>query len=236
MKSSPIEIRDQREKEWYWTNNKFVDSYGELVGTHAVAVYSVLCRYANNDTQKCFPSMETIGIKAGIKSRKTVSKAIEILESFGIIEVEKASGADGKRLNNIYRLNSPSSWKGFETKGLNDIKLIISNLNPLENNILEKTARAISAAKVEEIDRAVYPWLNYEVWQEWVEYRKQKKQTLTVISIKKQIKFLELHKEDHVEIIIRSITNGWTGLFPLRKDYKNPSKISAPPGKYANVK
>lgn len=222
--NNSIEIRDQREQEWYWTNNEFVDHYGEIVGTHAVAVYSVLCRHANNDTQKCFPSMETIGRKAGIKSRKTVSKAIEILSKFHIIEVEEAHGSDGKRLNNIYHLMKPSTWKGHIEKPVKKIQ--------------EESTEVEAPVATPEAKTDLPEWLNAESWAEWNEFRKQKKQKLTPLSIKKQLKFLEQHKADHAAIIERSIQNGWTGLFPLpNKGYVKPSpqKVEAPAGKYASL-
>lgn len=203
-------------------NNEFIDSYGEIVGTHAVAVYSVLCRHANNDTQKCFPSMETIGRKAGIKSRKTVSGAIMALESLNIIKVEKATGADGKRLNNIYRLTKPTSWKGYQARAAEPVAA--------EEAAVEK--------KIKEVVQAILPdWMDAQVWSEWETYRRQKKQKLTPLSIKKQIAFLEQHKADYKDIIQRSITNGWTGLFPLRKDYQKPqvAKDPAKEGKYAHL-
>ena len=59
-------------------------------------------------------------------------------------------------------------------------------------------------------------WLNADVWNEWVAYRKEIKKTLTPISIKSQLKLLEENKADHVEIIKISIRNSWTGLFPLK--------------------
>lgn len=60
-------------------------------------------------------------------------------------------------------------------------------------------------------------WLNREAWDEWVKYRKQKKNPLTELSIKKQLKLLEENKYDHIEIINQSIQNGWTGLFEIKK-------------------
>lgn len=222
--NNSIEIRDQREQEWYWTNNEFVDHYGEIVGTHAVAVYSVLCRHANNDTQKCFPSMETIGRKAGIKSRKTVSKAIEILAKFHIIEVETATGPDGKRLNNIYHLMKPRTWKGHIEKAVAEVEQ-------------EQQAPASEDPKKKDPVAVLPEWIDASAWATWEEYRKQKKQKLTPLSIKKQLAFLEQHKSEHVDIINRSIMNGWTGLFPLRKDYQKPSpqKVEAAVGKYSHL-
>ena len=57
-----------------------------------------------------------------------------------------------------------------------------------------------------------------EAWREWETYRKQKRQKLTPMTIKKQYSFLAEHNVDTaIEIINQSITNGWTGLFELKK-------------------
>lgn len=225
MKTTPIEIRDKREQEWCWMNNSFVDFYGELVGVHGVAVYSVLCRHANNDTQQCFPSMDTIGRKAGIRSRKTVSKSIEILEKYHIIEVEKAQGTDGKRLNNIYRLNNPKAWKKVSEK-----------VKQIEDDGLEEFERDMPEEAHKPVDAVVIlpAWLNPGVWAQWIAFRKEIKKKLTPISIKQQIAFLEMHKSDHVDIIRNSIQNGWQGLFPLKSGkFKDVKKVEAKEGKYA---
>ena len=63
-------------------------------------------------------------------------------------------------------------------------------------------------------------WLNKEVWEEWIQHRKEIRKKMTPMTIKKQLKFLFIHKEDHVKIINHSIKNGWSGLFELKKDFK----------------
>lgn len=68
-------------------------------------------------------------------------------------------------------------------------------------------------------------WLNKKAWGAWEQHRKEKKKTLTPTSKKLQLKLLEENKDDHVQIIKNSITNGWTGLFPLRGELK---KITPP--------
>lgn len=60
-----------------------------------------------------------------------------------------------------------------------------------------------------------------ECWLEWEKYRRQKKQTLTEATIKKQIKMLTaLPVETAIAVIDMSIRNGWTGLFPEKVGQK----------------
>lgn len=78
-----------------------------------------------------------------------------------------------------------------------------------------KTAK--SASKVEIPDKLNTPEF-LEAWEEWQLYRKQKRQTLTPVSIKKQIEFLaSIGVQDAVISINESIKNGYTGLFPVKQ-------------------
>lgn len=91
------------------------------------------------------------------------------------------------------------------------------NVVPL---IAEKQAKLLSR----EEDQIAFPWLNLDMWDEWIEYRKGKGKKLTPQTIKLQMKFLEQHKEDHVKIIENSIRNGWTGLFECKGDGRTIKK------------
>ena len=63
-------------------------------------------------------------------------------------------------------------------------------------------------------DQYLPQWLNKEAWAEWVQFRKEIRKPLKPTTIKLQLKMLEKHKENHVEILETSIQNGWQGLFP----------------------
>ncbi len=57
-----------------------------------------------------------------------------------------------------------------------------------------------------------------QAWEEWQSYRKQKRKTLTEISIKKQLEFLaSIGVVDAIISINESIKNGYTGLFPVKQ-------------------
>lgn len=130
-----MEIRDNRQKEWFWLDNEYLNGYARHLGTVATAVYISLCRHADNKTQTCFPSMELIAEENGIGSRNTVSKAINALEKWNIIKIEKNYNKNTKqRENNIYTLLAKSQWK---EKPRTDIEHGIHaqiNANPCTNN------------------------------------------------------------------------------------------------------
>jgi hypothetical protein len=84
-----------------------------------------------------------------------------------------------------------------------------------------------------ELDKSNLPdWLDKEIWNSWVLYRKEKKQTLTQRSIDLQLKELEKNKDTHREIIEQSIKNGWTGLFPLKNKDTKTNILKADSSKY----
>jgi len=90
---------------------------------------------------------------------------------------------------------------------------------------LIKKEKKKSACAINELPN-LPDWLDKPIWEEWVIFRKEKKHSLTPSTIKKQLTFLEKHKENHIDIINRSITNGWIGLFPLKEE--NNKSIQQP--------
>lgn len=60
-------------------------------------------------------------------------------------------------------------------------------------------------------------WLDQTVWREWVSYRDEIGKPLANATIKAQLKILEQHQFEQVEIINQSIQCGWNGLFEIKK-------------------
>lgn len=82
----------------------------------------------------------------------------------------------------------------------------------------------ISKENIREII-SIPDWMNSKAWDAWVNYRKEIKKPLKPSTIRLQIKLLTENQKDHTQIIKNSITNGWTGLFPLseQKGYSRRS-------------
>lgn len=55
-------------------------------------------------------------------------------------------------------------------------------------------------------------------WIEWFNYRKELKKKLTKSSAVKQLKLLSQYPDDAKDIIEKSITNSWQGLFPINNN------------------
>jgi hypothetical protein len=58
-----------------------------------------------------------------------------------------------------------------------------------------------------------------KAWDEWVQFRKEKKAKLTATTVTKQFEMLaSLSSEaEAIECVQQSIRNGWQGLFPPRQ-------------------
>ncbi len=74
----------------------------ETLSCQAKALYLVLARHANFKTGEAYPSYETLGAKAGIKSTATVAKALKELVAGGYVKKARSQSY------NIYHL--PSQW------------------------------------------------------------------------------------------------------------------------------
>lgn len=95
-------VRSLRKTRWFWADNLIIDA---KVPGSVKLTYFGLCRFANNETGKSWPSYETISSLSGV-SRRSVIRAIEVLEKAGIIHVTRRSGK-----HNLYTLLTVTSAK-----------------------------------------------------------------------------------------------------------------------------
>lgn len=104
---SKFNVRDRRRKGWYSVDNQFLrGGWGKLVGPYGIAVYDAIALHADADTQSAYPSHELIADLTGM-SRPTVIKAIEKLEEFKIIGIERR-----RNKPHLYYLLDKSEWAG----------------------------------------------------------------------------------------------------------------------------
>ena len=109
MEQQKPQVRDMRNGDWLWIN-KLVLDHPYLTSSSKV-VYSALA-YFSNETQKVYPSFETIAELTHLK-RITVIKAIRQLEEYHFIEIIKNPGkvnryillklTDSKPVQKIYQ-------------------------------------------------------------------------------------------------------------------------------------
>lgn len=104
-----MQIRDKRDRGWFWLDSEYLKKHAKHLGVYCTVVYLSLCKYADNETQSCFPSMKLISEENGINIR-TVVRCTKKLEEFGIVSINRAKKQDGTQENNVYTLLSTKCW------------------------------------------------------------------------------------------------------------------------------
>ena len=65
-------VRDRNKKSRFYIDNEFYSLGYAAAVNHLASVYSVLCKYANAETQRCWPSIDTILKETGLTNRRVV--------------------------------------------------------------------------------------------------------------------------------------------------------------------
>ena len=99
----PIEVRSRRRQGWFWVENSIVDRIGQGLGSKGIAVYVALCRYADLNTQSCYPSIGKLS-KSLKMGRNVVNETLSLLESQGLISCTRSGAHSG--FSNCYTLLS----------------------------------------------------------------------------------------------------------------------------------
>jgi hypothetical protein len=101
--SESIEVKDQRRKSFFISDNSFIDEAARLIGPFGGAVYNSLLRHANSEG-KAWPSINLIAKEWGI-SKTLIIRSIRKLSELNMISVDHE---DGK--HNIYLLLDKTEW------------------------------------------------------------------------------------------------------------------------------
>lgn len=97
-----MKVKDERRQGWWWAHNAVIDTYGPALGAHGVALYAVLCRYANKQG-KSWPSIARLAATLAM-SKNGVRKAMAKLVTAKLVEINARTAHDGSRDRNLYRL------------------------------------------------------------------------------------------------------------------------------------
>ena len=106
-----FDVRDLRHKEKFVIDDAYLNGYARKCGAFANAVYLSLCRHADNN-QSCFPSYATIAFEHNI-SRRSVIRAVTILEKFNIIKIVQNKTKERGFINNTYLLVDKKHWSEY---------------------------------------------------------------------------------------------------------------------------
>ena len=84
-----ITVRDSRNGDWFWANNLVLNH--PYLTSSAKITYCALTSFADNNTQKAYPSIETLSELTHVK-RPTVINSIKQLEKYSFIKVNRRDG------------------------------------------------------------------------------------------------------------------------------------------------
>src|SRR5690625_4706518 len=94
-------VLDKQHNHLVWITRAIMDD--ESLRASDKSVYAALCMYADNRTAECWPSRETLMIKAGV-SDKTLRRSLKNLQDKKYINIVGRFSKDGRRLSNVYVL------------------------------------------------------------------------------------------------------------------------------------
>ena len=193
----------------------------EGISSTSKAVLVAVCRHADTEGV-CWPSLEHIARVSGFK-RRTVTKHLKILAGTGHITRIRRRKADASHDSSITKINMKPAGKSYSLS-LGDDVPHPSDLNDptLGNNVPPNISReSVNKSGVPKTlaQAPVLPdWLPAKIWNDFVQYRRQKKQPLTSHAMELAIKKLAEFRQqgsDPEKVLQQSIMNGWTGVFAL---------------------
>ena len=207
-------------------NHKKLKAIRSTFGIKGYALWCMMLEHLTGSEFNSSPyndlEIELLAGDFGIEAAELI-RFIEYCLKIGILQ------SDGERIRSVSldeRLAPVYEKRGFlkrkpSTKGVTDSETTISDAETPQIKIKEIKRNEM---KSNEIMNPFGESMAFgQVWEEWEEYRKQKRAKLTPISVKAQIKFLSGFPESvAIQIIQQSIQNGWTGLFELKN--KNNGK------------
>jgi len=186
-------------------------------------VLARLADYASLDGTNVFPKQKSVSEDCGCDVR-TVQRVIKWACSQGFLEEEPGPGNKAKR----YRFNLEAVRQGVRvthsqgdtqspsvrhTVALSTTHSRAINKEPLINHQLTTNGIPFPSEKFAEI------------WSEWITFRIEKKKTLTQTTIKRQFQQLgKVPESEAIAMLEQSITNGWTGIFPVKDSHLKVEK------------
>jgi len=96
-------VIDFRERKFFLMTRDIVDKDTQLTKPVDIAVYAVLCMYADNNTKDSHPSVATIAEKSRC-SERVARRSLQTLKEAGYIDIEERRDKRGYQTSNQYYL------------------------------------------------------------------------------------------------------------------------------------
>ena len=128
--------------------NDFLES--DLLDKHEKLIYIAIKRFADNDTLKAFPSLNTLKKITGISIR-WIKKSIEHMERLGVISVEHREDDEKGHQSNLYTLYDYAEiWKVGSSE--DDVAAVADEISEAKL-VAELRARGYTVIKEKEPDK-----------------------------------------------------------------------------------
>lgn len=96
-------VIDFRKRKFFRTTKAVINDESKLTRPVEIAVYTVLCMYADNTDMTSHPSVSTIAKKARCSDR-VVHRSLKVLEDVGYIKIVNRTDGKGFKTSNQYIL------------------------------------------------------------------------------------------------------------------------------------
>lgn len=103
MAKDNFAVLDFRRRRFFRTTRAVVNNDNVLTKPVEIAVYTVLCMYADNNDTTSHPSVSTIAKKARC-SERVVHRTLRTLEEVGYIKINNRTDSRGFKTSNQYVL------------------------------------------------------------------------------------------------------------------------------------
>lgn len=184
-----------------------------------------------NDDGVCWPSIRTLGIRTCL-SERAIRDALRALEEMGLLTTGQREGRSSyytvTPANGAPRQEMPGRGAGNAGAPRQQVPPTPAADAPItykEPTVEPSLNQRAARARFDPLAVSLPTCIPKSAWETWCAHRSAKRQPLTEISVKQQLKFLEsqaLAGVSAAEIIEQSVRNGWTGLFAL-KGHSNAS-------------
>lgn len=98
----PFAVADRRKRGYFTVDNIVLDTYGQLLKAHGIAVYNALARFANDDSE-CWPSRRVIKDKTGV-SIAQINRELNKMVDLELIAITPQFNEEGDQTSNLYTL------------------------------------------------------------------------------------------------------------------------------------
>lgn len=193
-------------------------------------VFDYIMRHTYGYSRKSFETTQHEIANALKTKQQRVFEAIKWMSERNMINNTKNRVDLNRKCRIILGIQKDfDAWKNNTENRVNTEKRVVNNT---ENRvpillIKEKRKRRVSENGTEKRSEKRFlpptgdylknngtPWIDFQAWDEWVQYRKEKKKPLSPSSVKKQLQLLSSYKQRQREIIDTAIRSEWQGLFP----------------------